>query len=69
MADRYEARQLPPVGKAPALWGAWDRERSDWLRVPGPDRRIERFTSLERAILWGMKLEAEAKKILRRPLT
>lgn len=55
MADRYEARLLPPVGEAPALWGAWDLERGDWLRQPGPSRREEWFTSAEQVRFWMEK--------------
>lgn len=53
MSDRYEARLLEPIGEAPALWGAWDTKRGDWLRVPGPERRPEWFTSSERVSAWA----------------
>lgn len=56
--DRYEARRLPPVGEAPALWGAWDKERADWVRTPGPDRREEWFTTWQRVELWIAQQEA-----------
>jgi hypothetical protein len=52
-AGRYEVRRLPPVGAAPALWGAWDRKHDDWVPVPGPDRGPERFTSEERVLTWA----------------
>ncbi len=53
MADRYEPRQLPPVGAAPALWGAWNLTQEDWVRTPGPDRRPEWFTSEDRVHTWA----------------
>lgn len=56
MADRYEARRLPPVGAAPALWGAWDKERADWVRRLGTGARAgepELFTSDDRANAWA----------------
>ncbi|WP_331730869.1 hypothetical protein OHV05_37555 (plasmid) [Kitasatospora sp. NBC_00070] len=54
--DRYEARQLPPVGNALPLWGAWDRRHRDWVRRLGTGAwagEPEPFTSEDRVRTWA----------------
>ena len=53
MSDRFEPRLLPPVGEAPALWGAWDYKHEDWARDPGPGRAPQRFASEAAVLAWA----------------
>jgi hypothetical protein len=53
VTPRFEPRLLPPVGKAPALWGAWDHKHNDWALDPGPGRAPQRFTSEAAVLTWA----------------
>ncbi|GAA1163905.1 hypothetical protein F4556_002337 [Kitasatospora gansuensis] len=56
MADRYEPRPLPRLGRALQMWGAWDHRHRDWVRRIGTGAGTgepEPFTSEIRVELWA----------------